>query len=99
MVYDPETTAQVVALLNTAIQDEKVKKSVKELVLALLQDDEVYNQLTDLVVKLGEDREVLDATKELLTESAHNALNDPEILDHSMEFATDGKSKKVTTCC
>lgn len=22
-------------------------------------------------------------------ESAHNALNDPEILDHSMEFATD----------
>ncbi len=32
---------------------------------------------------------VLDATRELLTESAHRALNDPEILDHSMEFATD----------
>lgn len=29
------------------------------------------------------------ATQALLTESAHNALNDPEILDHSMEFATD----------
>ena len=31
----------------------------------------------------------MDATRELLTESAHRALNDPEILDHSMEFATD----------
>jgi hypothetical protein len=29
------------------------------------------------------------ATQALLVESAHNALNDPEILDHSMEFATD----------
>lgn len=33
--------------------------------------------------------QVLNAAKELLTESAHKALNDPEILDHSMEFATD----------
>ena len=32
---------------------------------------------------------MLNATQGLLTESAHNALNDPEILDHSMEFATD----------
>jgi hypothetical protein len=24
-----------------------------------------------------------------LVESAHNALNDPDILDHSMEFATE----------
>lgn len=32
---------------------------------------------------------MLEATISLLTESAHNALNDPEILDHSMEFATD----------
>ena len=48
LVNDPETTAQVVALLNNAIQN-----------------------------------------KEIQTESAHNALNDPEILDHSMELATD----------
>lgn len=89
LVNDPETLAQIIALLNTAIKDEKIKKSVKELVLGLLQDEEVYNELTGLVVKLGEDAEVLDATKELLTESAHQALNDPEILDHSMEFATD----------
>lgn len=89
LVNDPETVAQVVALLNTAIKDEKIKTSFKELVLGLLKDDEVYNELTGLVVKLGEDNEILNATKELLTESAHQALNDPEILDHSMEFATD----------
>ncbi len=89
LVNDPETLAQIVALLNTAIKDEKIKKSFKELVLGLLQDDDVYKELTGLVVTLGEDKEVLDATKELLTESAHQALNDPEIMDHSMEFATD----------
>jgi len=33
--------------------------------------------------------QVLAATQTLLSESAHNALNDPEVLDHSMEFATD----------
>jgi hypothetical protein len=32
---------------------------------------------------------VLASTQALLTESTHKALNDPEILDHSMEFATD----------
>mmetsp|Transcript_21860 Transcript_21860/g.24880 ORF Transcript_21860/g.24880 Transcript_21860/m.24880 type:complete len:657 (-) Transcript_21860:77-2047(-) len=89
LVQDPETVAQVVALLNTAIKDEKIKKSFKDLILGLLNDEEVYNKLTALVVKLGEEREVLEATKELLSESAHRALNDPEILDHSMEFATD----------
>lgn len=89
LVNDPETVAQIIALLNTAIQDEKIKKSFKELVLGVLQDEEVYNELTGLVVRLGEEKEVLNATKELLTESAHQALNDPEILDHSMEFATD----------
>lgn len=89
IVTDPETTAQVVLLLHTAIQNEKIKRSFKELVVGLLQDEEVYNELTALVVKLGEEKEILDATKDLLTVSAHNALNDPEILDHSMEFATD----------
>lgn len=89
LVNDPETLSQIVALLNTAIKDEQIKKSFKELVLGLLQDEEVYNELTGLVVRLGEDKEVLAATKELLTESAHQALNDPEVLDHSMEFAAD----------
>ena len=89
LVNDPETLSQIVALLNTAIKDEQIKKSFKDLVLGLLQDEEVYNELTGLVVRLGEDKEILAATKELLTESTHQALNDPEVLDHSMEFATD----------
>lgn len=89
LVNDPETTAQIVVLLNTSINDERIKKSFRDLVLGLLQDDDIYKELTNLVVRLGEDQEVLNATKELLTESAHKALNDPEILDHSMEFATD----------
>jgi hypothetical protein len=42
-----------------------------------------------LVQRLGVEKQVQDATQALLVESAHNALNDPEILDHSMEFATD----------
>ena len=32
---------------------------------------------------------VMEATQTLLTNSAHKTLNDPEILDHSMEFAAD----------
>lgn len=89
LVNDPETTAQIVQLLNNAIKNDEIKRSVRELVLQLIQDEEVYRQFTNLVVRLGEDQEVLGATQALLTESAHKALNDPEILDHSMEFATD----------
>lgn len=33
--------------------------------------------------------QVLAATQKLLMESAHRALNDEEILDHSMEFVAD----------
>jgi len=89
LIHDPETTAQIVQLLNTSIQNENIKRSFKELIMGLLKDDEIYNELTGMVVRLGEENEVLDATRDLLTESAHKALNDPEILDHSMEFATD----------
>ena len=60
LVTDPETLAQVVALLNTAIKDENIKRSFKELVLGLLQDEDVYDELTGLVVKLGEDTQVRD---------------------------------------
>jgi len=89
LIQDPETTAQVIQLLNTAIQDEKIKKSFKELILTLLKDEEIYEELTSLVVRIGDEEQILDATKALLTESAHKAMSDPEILDHSMEFATD----------
>ena len=44
--------------------------------------------------------QILDATKALLTESAHKAMSDPEILDHSMEFATDvSTSLLLKPCC
>jgi len=89
LVNDPETTAQVVQLLNNAIQNKEIQRSVRRLVLQLIKDKEVYDELTRLLVRLGQEDEVLDATRSLLAESAHNALNDPEILDHSMEFATD----------
>eukprot|EP00559_Dactyliosolen_fragilissimus_P003437 CAMPEP_0184860072 /NCGR_PEP_ID=MMETSP0580-20130426/5025_1 /TAXON_ID=1118495 /ORGANISM="Dactyliosolen fragilissimus" /LENGTH=603 /DNA_ID=CAMNT_0027357031 /DNA_START=600 /DNA_END=2411 /DNA_ORIENTATION=- len=89
LIYDPETTAQVVTLLKDAIQNEPVKKAFKELVLELVRDDEVNHELTKLVTSLGDQQEVLDATVTLLTQSTHKTLNDPEILDHSMEFATD----------
>lgn len=58
LINDPETTAQVVALLNTAIQDERIKKSFKELILGLLNDEEVKKELTGLIVQLGEEQEV-----------------------------------------
>jgi len=89
LVNDPETTAQIVQLLNNAIQNKEIQRSVRRLVLQLIKDKEVYDELTRLLVRLGQEQEVLDATRSLLTESAHSALNDPEILDHSMEFATD----------
>lgn len=89
LVNDPETLQQVVHLLNKAIQNPEIRKSVHRLILELINDEEIYQELTALLVRLGEEPEVCDATKALLTESAHRALNDPEILDHSMEFATD----------
>jgi hypothetical protein len=44
--------------LNTSINDERIKKSFRELVLGLLQDDEIYKELSNIVVRLGEDQEV-----------------------------------------
>lgn len=89
LIDDPDTTRQVVALLNDAIQNEGIRSATRDLVLELINDEEIQCELTALVVRLGNQQEVLDATKTLLTESAHKALNDPDILDHSMEFATD----------
>jgi len=58
LINDPETTAQIVQLLNTAIQNENIKRSFKELIMGLLKDDEIYNELTGMVVRLGEENEV-----------------------------------------
>lgn len=49
------------------------------------------NQIIDMIsdILYSRDIQVMTATQILLTESAHKTLNDPEILDHSMEFAAD----------
>ncbi|KAL7462427.1 hypothetical protein ACHAXS_002802 [Conticribra weissflogii] len=89
LVSDQETTAQLVSLVHAVIQNDRIYFAVKDLLLQLLNDEQVYNELTKLVVQLGEEKEVVQATQRLLTESAHRTLNDPEVLDHSMEFATE----------
>ncbi|KAL9181591.1 hypothetical protein ACHAXT_010396 [Thalassiosira profunda] len=89
LINHPETKSQLSMLVYTVLQNEKVYAAVKDLVLQLVNDEEVYKELTELVVKLGEEKEVLSATQQLLTESAHRTLNDPNVLDHSMEFATE----------
>ena len=58
LIQDPETTAQVVQLLNTAIHNEKINQSFKELIIGLLKDKEIYDELTRLVVLLAEENEV-----------------------------------------
>jgi hypothetical protein len=89
LVEDPETINQVVKLLQIAIQDPAILKAAQKLVLDLVEEPDVKQALIDMIQKLGNDSQVQVATQTLLTESAHNALNDPEITDHSMEFATD----------
>lgn len=89
LVEDPETLAQVIHLLQNVVQDEDIKEAATQLVMEVFNDKEVLDELVNLLEKLSHEKEVLAATQALLVESAHNALNDPEILDHSMEFATD----------
>ncbi|KAL7456039.1 hypothetical protein ACHAWC_007560 [Mediolabrus comicus] len=89
LVNDPETSIQLTSLVQSVLQNQRIYDAVKVLLLQLINDEEVYNELTKLVVQLGEERDVLKATQKLLTESAHATLNDPDVLDHSMEFATE----------
>jgi hypothetical protein len=89
LINDPETSTQLTSLVQSVLQNERIYAAVKDLLLQLINDEEVYDELTKLVVKLGEERDVLDATQKLLTVSAHATLNDPDVLDHSMEFATE----------
>eukprot|EP00986_Skeletonema_menzelii_P009095 scaffold4054_cov142-Skeletonema_menzelii.AAC.18 len=89
LINDPETSTQLTSLVQSVLQNERIYAAVKELLMQLLNDEEVYDELTKLVVQLGEERDVLNATQKLLTVSAHATLNDPDVLDHSMEFATE----------
>lgn len=58
LIKDPETTAQVIFLLNVAIENEDIRLAVKKLVLDIVEDDEVMNELKHLLRKLGRDQEV-----------------------------------------
>lgn len=89
LIDDPETNNQLVALVQSVLKNERVYSAVKKMMIQLVNDEEVYKELTKLVVQLGEEKDVLDATQRLLTESTHKTLNDPSVLDHSMEFATE----------
>jgi uncharacterized membrane-anchored protein YjiN (DUF445 family) len=89
LLNDPDTLKQVIHLLNNAIKDPKIKDAAVQLVIDVFGDDQILDELVVLVQRLGMEDKVQQATQALLVESAHNALNDPEILDHSMEFATD----------
>lgn len=89
LLDDPDTLKQVIHLLQNAIKDEKIKEAAVQLATDIFGDDRVLDELVILVQRLGMEQQVQFATQALLVESAHNALNDPEILDHSMEFATD----------
>ncbi|KAG7340998.1 hypothetical protein IV203_022949 [Nitzschia inconspicua] len=89
LLDDPDTLKQVVHVLQHAIVDDKIKEAAIQLVTEVFGDDRVLDELVTLVQRLGMEQQVQLATQALLVESAHNALNDPEILDHSMEFATD----------
>lgn len=89
LLDDPDTLKQVIHLLQNAIVDEKIREAAIQLATDIFGDDRVLDELVTLVQRLGMEKQVQFATQALLVESAHNALNDPEILDHSMEFATD----------
>jgi uncharacterized membrane-anchored protein YjiN (DUF445 family) len=61
LVKDPETTAQVIFVLNMAIQNEDIRLAVKKLVLDIVEDEEVLEELVRLLQKLGQDQEVSNA--------------------------------------
>ena len=58
LIKDPETTAQVIFLLNVAIQNDDIRLAVKKLVLEIVEDEEVLEELVRLLQKLGQDQEV-----------------------------------------
>lgn len=90
LVTDPETVAQVIKLLEVAITSTPIKNAVVELVLQIaVRETEFRDAMVQMIQNLGMDDDVRNAVVHLLTEATHTTLNDPEILDHSMEFATD----------
>lgn len=89
LIEDPDTLTQIIKVLHTAIQDPTIKQSLLNLIVELTHDESIKQSLQQLLVRLGKDPEVIYATQSLLTTSAHKTLQDPEVLDHSMEFAAN----------
>ena len=90
LITDPETVAQVIKLLEIAITSTPIKNAVIELILQIaVRETEFRDAMIQMIQSLGMDDDVRNAVVKLLTEATHTALNDPDIFDHSMEFATD----------
>lgn len=89
LINDKETLAQFVKLLQFAIQNPDVKAAAQQLVLDIVEEPDVKDALIQMIQRLGNDPQVQSATQTLLQDSTHHVLNDPDVLDHSMEFATD----------
>ena len=90
LVSDPETIAQVVKLLEIAIRNPDIQLAAQDLVLKVfVQEPDVREALIGVIQQLAVDDRVRQAVERLLTDSAHTTLSDPDILEHSMEFATD----------
>eukprot|EP00594_Rhizosolenia_setigera_P012323 CAMPEP_0178958346 /NCGR_PEP_ID=MMETSP0789-20121207/11562_1 /TAXON_ID=3005 /ORGANISM="Rhizosolenia setigera, Strain CCMP 1694" /LENGTH=577 /DNA_ID=CAMNT_0020640983 /DNA_START=456 /DNA_END=2189 /DNA_ORIENTATION=+ len=88
-IADPQTYNQILKLLQDLIKDPETQKSLSEIITQLCQNPEVNEVFTEMIVSLTEDEKVMEATQRLLTNSVHKSLNDPEVLEHSMEFAAD----------
>ncbi|GKY97229.1 hypothetical protein MPSEU_000681300 [Mayamaea pseudoterrestris] len=89
LINDKETVAQVIQVCNKVIQDENIKRAVQQLVLEIVDDPQVKDSIVAMLQKMAREEPVPTTITELLKQSAHATLNDSDVLDHSMEFATD----------
>ena len=89
LLQDKEVQKNVIQLFQGVLADKRFQSSALTLLVSLLQDDTFQTELVNMIVRISQNEKILEATKVLLTESAHKTLVDPEILDHSMEFAAD----------
>jgi len=89
LVNDPATREQVIRLVLQVLQDEQTKQAVIALLQQVVQDPTVQESLQQMVHDLGQSAPVQTATLELLQTAVHDTLNDTDVLDHSLEFASD----------
>jgi hypothetical protein len=72
------------------IQNPAIKQAVIEIVLEIATRDPVIRAaLLDLIQNITMEESVREAVVRLITTAAHTTLDDPDLLDHSMAFATD----------